>query len=1060
MGLSILNNIPSLVAQNQLAMTNTNLQNTLFQLSSGSKINSGADDPAGLSIADGLQANISALTQSAQNVTDGVGLLQTADGALSQVTTLLNRAVTLATEAANSGLTQGPGSQQAALQNEFASITAEINQIGSNTTYNNTPVFSGSQMSVFLSDGSSADSMDPNISVNMPTLSASSLGLATYATGTLDLTSNPTSGNTVQIGQQTYTFVAAGQANAANDVALGGNVQSTLQNLQAAVNGGAGAGNLYGTGTAVNAQATITSVNGGSAVVQALQAGTAGNSVTLATSITSNVGSGGGVTLSGGKNATFDTGTLTLNNNPLLAATSTGGVTISGQPDTVASATGSINLTALPTAGQTVTVGNTTYRFESTMSAADDVQIDSGGSVLATLQNLMDAVNGTGVSGTNWYAGTAAAGTAMITGVTGGAGAASATVQATTAGVGVPASHTGNSTVLTSNIAGAVAPSGTLSGGAAADTVTVGGSTYTFVAAGQAVAAGQVALGANIQATLTNLMDAINNAGTASTSTYNNGGAANATAMVSSISGNTLNIEAASGGLAAPGAGNGTTTGNSVALAASSPIGAVSVSGATLTGGANADTVTIGNVAYTFVAAGQATSGNEVALGANAQGTLNNLMGAVNATASGAGTGGAYYVSTLQGATGATITGDSGGAATVQALVSGVLANGLGLSAVFQGGNATGTFGGLTSAFLAGGAAGVNATGMVNMTANAASGDTLTIGASTYTFVNAGSASVVGDVAIGSTLQSTLSNLMNAVNNTGTSGVNTYDNGGNGNGSASITSVNGGQAVVAALASGTGGNAIALSGTLTNGVAGSPGGGAAAANATGYLSLNSNPGNGNTVTIGAQTYTFTSSTPAAANQVALGQTINATLNNLMEAVNNGPAGTGAGSAYGTGTVANTEAQISSVSGNQALMTTTAAYAGAAGNSVALSANLSDGAGGGTVGTVNSQLSGGGASVDLNSPGDAQTALTTIAAAIATVAAQRGAIGSGINQMNAAVNVMNNTSQNLTSSLSGIQDANIGQVVANMSKYQVLEQTGIAALAQANSQEQAVLKLLG
>jgi flagellin len=260
-----------------------------------------------LSIADGLQANISALTQSAQNVTDGVGLLQTADGALSQVTTLLNRAVTLATEAANSGLTQGPGSQQAALQNEFASITAEINQIGSNTTYNNTPVFSGSQMSVFLSDGSAADSKDPNISVNMPTLSSSSLGLATYATGTLDLTSNPTSGNTVQIGSQTYTFVAAGQANAANDVALGSNVQSTLQNLQAAVNGGAGAGNLYGTGTAVNQQATITSVNGGSAVVQALQAGTAGNSVSLATSITSNVGSGGGVTLTGGKNATFDT---------------------------------------------------------------------------------------------------------------------------------------------------------------------------------------------------------------------------------------------------------------------------------------------------------------------------------------------------------------------------------------------------------------------------------------------------------------------------------------------------------------------------------------------------------------------------------------------------------------------------------------------------------------------------------------------------------------------------------------------------------------------------------
>jgi flagellin len=55
--------------------------------------------------------------------------------------------------------------------------------------------------------------------------------------------------------------------------------------------------------------------------------------------------------------------------------------------------------------------------------------------------------------------------------------------------------------------------------------------------------------------------------------------------------------------------------------------------------------------------------------------------------------------------------------------------------------------------------------------------------------------------------------------------------------------------------------------------------------------------------------------------------------------------------------------------------------------------------------------------------------------------------------------MNNTSQNLSASMSGIQDADVGKVVASMSKYQVLEQTGIAALAQANSQEQAVLKLL-
>ena len=143
MALSVLNNIPSLVAQNQLEVTNNNLQNTLFQLSSGSRINSGADDPAGLSIINGLQANISALQQSSQNATDGVGQLQVADGALSQVTTLLNRAVTLATEAANGGLTSD---QFAAVTNEYASITSEINRIGNATNFNGTGVFQAAEV--------------------------------------------------------------------------------------------------------------------------------------------------------------------------------------------------------------------------------------------------------------------------------------------------------------------------------------------------------------------------------------------------------------------------------------------------------------------------------------------------------------------------------------------------------------------------------------------------------------------------------------------------------------------------------------------------------------------------------------------------------------------------------------------------------------------------------------------------------------------------------------------------------------------------------------------------
>ena len=67
MPIGILNNIASLGAENQLTITNSSLQNVLLQLSSGSRINSGADDAAGLAIANGLQANVSALTQSASN---------------------------------------------------------------------------------------------------------------------------------------------------------------------------------------------------------------------------------------------------------------------------------------------------------------------------------------------------------------------------------------------------------------------------------------------------------------------------------------------------------------------------------------------------------------------------------------------------------------------------------------------------------------------------------------------------------------------------------------------------------------------------------------------------------------------------------------------------------------------------------------------------------------------------------------------------------------------------------------------------------------------------------
>ncbi len=153
MSLGVLNNLSAVYAENSLNNTNNSLNTVLQQLSSGSKINSGADDAAGLSLVNGLEANQTALTQSKTNASEGVGLLQVADGALSQVTSLLNRAVTLATEVSNGTLNS---SQDAAANQEYQSILSEINNIGNTTTYNQNQVFNGAAAGVSIYTGDSS----------------------------------------------------------------------------------------------------------------------------------------------------------------------------------------------------------------------------------------------------------------------------------------------------------------------------------------------------------------------------------------------------------------------------------------------------------------------------------------------------------------------------------------------------------------------------------------------------------------------------------------------------------------------------------------------------------------------------------------------------------------------------------------------------------------------------------------------------------------------------------------------------------------------------------------
>jgi flagellin len=251
MPIGILNNIPSLEAENELTLTSNALSDTLEQLSSGSRINSGADDPAGLSIANGLEANISALTQSVSNANDGVGELQLADGALAQVTNLLNTAVTLATESATGTVSNG---QRTAIQAQYASILAEINRIGNSTTYNGQAVFQGgTQTNLNAADSPNTNAITLNSALTVGDTTTVSAGGISYTYTAANATA--TAPNPNQVGSS-LTTTAAGAATLAS-----GSITITAGGQTQTFTGGSGTGQ-YATvaalETAINANTDLT----------------------------------------------------------------------------------------------------------------------------------------------------------------------------------------------------------------------------------------------------------------------------------------------------------------------------------------------------------------------------------------------------------------------------------------------------------------------------------------------------------------------------------------------------------------------------------------------------------------------------------------------------------------------------------------------------------------------------------------------------------------------------------------------------------------------------------
>ncbi|MGF6442748.1 flagellin [Paraburkholderia youngii] len=268
--LGINSNINSLVAQQNLNGSQSALSQAITRLSSGKRINSAADDAAGLAISTRMQTQINGLNQGVSNANDGVSMIQTASSALSSLTSSLQRIRQLAVQASTGTLSS---SDQAALQQEVSAQISEVNRIASQTTYNGTNILDGSAGSVTFQVGAN---VGQTISLNLSqSMSAAKIGGGLVQTGQ---TIGTVSVSTDAAGA--YTNAAKPAITAVNVLSDGKggftftdqNNQAIAETVGAAIFGaGATAGTgVQGTALALQAAATTTAGAGSAAQVSAV----------------------------------------------------------------------------------------------------------------------------------------------------------------------------------------------------------------------------------------------------------------------------------------------------------------------------------------------------------------------------------------------------------------------------------------------------------------------------------------------------------------------------------------------------------------------------------------------------------------------------------------------------------------------------------------------------------------------------------------------------------------------------------------------------------------------
>src|SRR5580693_5022831 len=207
MSLVLNTNIDSVIAQNNLGTSQSLLSQSLTRLSSGLRINSAADDAAGLAIAQQFTTQVNGTNQAINNANDAVSEAQTAGGALSTIVNNLQSIRTLAVEAANGS---NSASDRAALDAQVQQQIAEITQIASQTTFNGTSVLNGSSGTTTYQVG--ADVGD-TIAVNLTQgVQANQIGQFATQTATATTTALTTGALTLQIGNNAAVAIQAAVA--------------------------------------------------------------------------------------------------------------------------------------------------------------------------------------------------------------------------------------------------------------------------------------------------------------------------------------------------------------------------------------------------------------------------------------------------------------------------------------------------------------------------------------------------------------------------------------------------------------------------------------------------------------------------------------------------------------------------------------------------------------------------------------------------------------------------------------------------------------------------------